>query len=124
MISELASKRSFNNFNYGGDIRTPTRWCAVLDCVSYSSCHGLPDHCAWQLGLQVMSSQNSSQRQAKLLLEQADSEAKGETTVLQNRMHPSQKNVLDLLGTHIYMPRCSKFFRENVGNVATGIQQR
>jgi hypothetical protein len=98
-----------------------------------------PDHCAWQLGLKVVSSQNSSQQkvlrsprythfhatytiwrcsssrlqvrcefnivvesgapdrcaglvgnyQAKALFEQADSEAKGETTVLQNRMHPS-----------------------------------
>ncbi len=98
-----------------------------------------PDHCAWQLGLQVVSSQSSSQQkvlrsprythfhvtytiwrcsssrlqvccdsnivvesgapdrcaglvgncQAKILFEQADSEAKGEPTVLQNRMHPS-----------------------------------
>jgi hypothetical protein len=41
-ISDLDSKRYFSNFNYGGDIRTATLWCAVLDCVSYSSCHGLP----------------------------------------------------------------------------------
>ena len=33
VIYEIASKRSFNNFNYGGDIRAATRWCVVLDCV-------------------------------------------------------------------------------------------
>jgi hypothetical protein len=129
-----------------------------------------PDHCAWQLGLQVVSSQNSSQQKllrspwyahfhatntiwicsrsrlqvrcdsnivvesgapdryaglednyhAKALFEQADSEAKGESTVLQNRTHPSQKKFFDLLGTHICMPLRQKSV--DVGDVATGIQ--
>jgi hypothetical protein len=42
VISKLASKRYFKNFNHGGDIRKATRWCVALDCVSYSSCYGLP----------------------------------------------------------------------------------
>jgi hypothetical protein len=36
--------------------------------------------------------------------EQADCDEKGETTVLQNRMHLSQQKFFDLLCTHIYMP--------------------
>jgi hypothetical protein len=42
---------------------------------------GAPDRCAELVG----------NYQAKVLFEQANPEAKGETTVLQNRMHPSQK---------------------------------
>jgi hypothetical protein len=129
-----------------------------------------PDHCAWQLGLQVNSGQNSSQQkvhrssryahfhatntiwrcsssrlqvhcdsnivvesrapdccaglvgnyQAKVLFEQADSEAKGETTVLQNRMNPSQKKFFNLLGTHICMPLRPVECRRR--DEATGIQ--
>ncbi len=59
-----------------------------------------PDRCAGLVG----------NYQAKVLFEQADSEAKGETTVLQNRMHPSQKKFFDLLSTHICMLLHSEFF--------------
>ncbi len=34
----------------------------MLDCVSYS-----PDYCAWQVGLQVLSSQNSGQQSSSIL---------------------------------------------------------
>ncbi len=40
----------------------------------------------------------------KVLFEQADSDDKGETTVLQNRMHPRQQKFFDFLGTQISMP--------------------
>jgi hypothetical protein len=53
--------------------------------------HITTDHCAGLVG----------NYQAKVLFEQADSEDNGETTVLQNRMHPSQQKFFDLLGTHI-----------------------
>jgi hypothetical protein len=42
--------------------------------------------------------------QSKVLFEKKESEAKGETTVLQNRMHPSQQKLFDLLGTHCPPP--------------------
>jgi hypothetical protein len=38
--------------------------------------------------------------QSKVLFEKKESEVLGETTVLQNRMHPSQQKIFDLLGTH------------------------
>jgi hypothetical protein len=43
--------------------------------------------------------------QTKVLFEQADSDDKAKSTVLQNRMYLSQQNISDLLGTHICMPR-------------------
>ena len=42
--------------------------------------------------------------QSKVLFEKKESEVKGETTVLQNRMHPSQQKLFDLLGTHSLAP--------------------
>jgi len=42
--------------------------------------------------------------QSKVLFEKSKSETKGETTVLQNRMHPSQQKFFDLLGTQC--PQC------------------
>jgi hypothetical protein len=52
---------------------------------------GAPDRCAGLVG----------NYQAKVLFEQAGSEENAETTVLQNRIHPSQKKFFDLLGMHI-----------------------
>jgi hypothetical protein len=37
--------------------------------------------------------------QAKILFENKDSQAKGETTVLQKRVHPSQQQFFEFLGT-------------------------
>jgi hypothetical protein len=37
--------------------------------------------------------------QTKVLFETAGSQVKGETTAIQNRMHPSQQKFFDLLGT-------------------------
>jgi len=49
-----------------------------------------PDHgAAWLAGL----------FQSKVLFENAESFVKGETTVLQQRLHPSQQKFFDLLGT-------------------------
>ena len=42
--------------------------------------------------------------QSKVLFEKKESETKGVTTVLQNRMHPSQQKLFDLLGTHSPAP--------------------
>ncbi len=42
--------------------------------------------------------------QSKVLFEKKESEALGETTVLQNRLHPSQQRIFDLLGTHCPPP--------------------
>ena len=53
-----------------------------------------PDRCAGLAG----------NYQAKVLFERFDSEADAETTVLQNRTHPSQQKFFDLLGTHMCMP--------------------
>ena len=39
--------------------------------------------------------------QAKILFENKDSQAKGETTVLQNRAHPSQQKFFELLGSRV-----------------------
>ena len=64
---------------------------------------GAPDRCAGLVG----------NYQDKVLFEQADSHDKGETTVLQNRMHPSQKKFFALLGTHICMPLL--YYHCNVG---------
>jgi hypothetical protein len=50
-----------------------------------------PDRCAGLVG----------NYQAKVLFKQADSDAKVESTVLQNRMHLSQQKFFDLLGMHI-----------------------
>jgi hypothetical protein len=48
-----------------------------------------PDHCAWCAG----------NFQSKVLFENKESEGRGETTVIQNRTHPSQQKFFDLLGT-------------------------
>ena len=53
-----------------------------------------PDRCAGLAG----------NYKAKVLFEKANSEEDAETTVLQNRMHPSQQKFFDFLGTHISMP--------------------
>jgi hypothetical protein len=42
--------------------------------------------------------------QSKVLFEKKESEKLGETTVLQNRLHPSQQKIFDLLGTHCPPP--------------------
>jgi hypothetical protein len=42
--------------------------------------------------------------QSKVLFETKGSEKLGETTVLQNRLHPSQQKIFDLLGTHCPPP--------------------
>ena len=51
--------------------------------------------------------------QSKVFFEQKDSEEKGETTVLQDRTHPSQKKFFALLGTQICMPL--SYYHCNVG---------
>ncbi len=45
-----------------------------------------PDHCAWLAG------------QSKVLFETKDSEAKGQTTAVQLRNHPSQEKFFEFLG--------------------------
>jgi hypothetical protein len=52
---------------------------------------GPPDRCVGLIG----------NYQAKVLFEQADSDAKAETTVLQNRIHLIKRKFFDFLGTHI-----------------------
>jgi hypothetical protein len=42
--------------------------------------------------------------QSKVLFEKKESEKLGETTVHQNRLHPSQQKIFDLLGTHCPPP--------------------
>jgi hypothetical protein len=53
---------------------------------------GGPDRCAGLVG----------NYQAKVLFDRADSDAKAETTVLQNRMHLSQQKFFDLLSMQCY----------------------
>ena len=62
--------------------------------------------------------------QSKVLFEKKESEAKGETTVLQNRMHPSQQKLFDLLGTHCPPPSpvFPLFIRPSLGMQLLGIQ--
>ena len=50
-----------------------------------------PDRCAGLVG----------NYKPKVFFENADSDVKGETTVLQNRMLPSQQKFFDFLGKHI-----------------------
>ena len=45
--------------------------------------------------------------QAKVLFESKESRAKGETTVLQNRAHPSQQKFFEFLGTHCQAFACT-----------------
>ena len=72
-------------------------------CVNFVVESGAPDRCAGLVG----------NYQDKVLFEQADSQEKGETTVLQNRMHTSQKKFFNLLGTHFCMPLL--YYQCNVG---------
>ena len=62
--------------------------------------------------------------QSKVLFEKKESEALGETTVLQNRLHPSQQKIFDLLGTHSPAPspraRTPESLRERSVDAATG----
>ena len=62
--------------------------------------------------------------QSKVLFEKKESEAKGETTVLQNRMHPSQQKLFDLLGTHCPPPSpvFPLFIRPSLDMQLLGIQ--
>ena len=72
-------------------------------CANFVVESGAPDRCAGLVG----------NYQDKVLFEQADSQEKGETTVLQNRMHTSQKKLFNLLGTHFCMPLL--YYQCNVG---------
>jgi hypothetical protein len=62
--------------------------------------------------------------QSKVLFETKGSEKLGETTVLQNRLHPSQQKIFDLLGTHrpAQSPRARtpESIRERSVDAATG----
>ena len=62
--------------------------------------------------------------QSKVLFEKKESEALGETTVLQNRMHPSQQKLFDLLGTHCPPPSpvSPLFIRPGLDMQLLGIQ--
>jgi hypothetical protein len=57
------------------------------------------------LGWQVI-----SKFQSTVLFEKKESEALGETTVLQNRIHTSQEKLFDLLGTHCPPSTVANFF--------------
>ena len=61
--------------------------------------------------------------QSKVLFEKKESEKLGETTVLQNRLHPSQQKIFDLLGTHSPAPspraRTPESIREQSVDAAT-----
>ena len=61
----------------------------VLCCFSWHIVVESADHCAGLAG----------NFQSKVLFENKGSEALGETTMLQTRMHPSQQKFIDLLGT-------------------------
>ena len=111
VISELASKRSFNDVNHCGDIRTTTCWCVELDNVKskiraskissifsvrrnrmpllHTATMQSPDHCAGMAG----------NFQLQVLIERRESVGLGETTMLQTRAHPRQRQFNDLLGT-------------------------
>ena len=62
--------------------------------------------------------------QSKVLFEKKESEALGETTVLQNRLHPSQQKIFDLLGTHCPPPSpvSPLFIRPGLDMQLLGIQ--
>ena len=62
--------------------------------------------------------------QSMVLFEKKESEALGETTVLQNRMHPSQQKLFDLLGTHCPPPSpvSPLFIRPGLDMQLLGIQ--
>jgi len=66
----------------------------ALCCFPWNFVVKYPDRCAGLVG----------NYKSKVLFEKADSDDNGETTVLQNRMHPSQQKFFDFLGTHISMP--------------------
>ena len=57
--------------------------------------------------------------QTKVLFEAADSQAKGETTAIQLRTHPSQQNFFDLLGT----PKLHAAREHMLNHIASRIQQ-
>ena len=59
-----------------------TLYCCMLHVVAES-----PDHCAWLAG----------NFQSKVLFETKGSEAKGETTVAQQRNHPSKEKFIQFL---------------------------
>jgi len=62
--------------------------------------------------------------QSKVLFEKKESEVLGETNVLQNRMHPSQQKLFDLLGTHCPPPSpvSPLFIRPSLDMQLLGIQ--
>jgi hypothetical protein len=62
--------------------------------------------------------------QSKVLFEKKESEVLGETNVLQNRMHPSQQKLFDLLGTHCPPPSpvSPLFIRPGLDMQLLGIQ--
>ena len=62
--------------------------------------------------------------QSKVLFEKKESEKLGETTVLQNRLHPSQQKIFDLLGTHCPPPSpvSPLFIRPSLDMQLLGIQ--
>ncbi len=61
--------------------------------------------------------------QSKILFETKRSEKMGETTVLQNRLHPSQQKIFDLLGTHCPpQSPVSLFIRPSLDMQLLGIQ--
>ena len=66
----------------------------VLCCFPWQIVVESPDCCAGLVG----------NYKTKALFEKVDSDDNGETTVLQNRIHPSQQKFFDFLGTHISMP--------------------
>jgi hypothetical protein len=63
----------------------------ALCCFPWNFVVKYPDRCAGLVG----------NYKSKVLFEKAESDDKGETTVLQNRMHPSQQKFFDFLGKHI-----------------------
>ena len=66
-----------------GDVQAANYWCVVLFPLAY--CLWIPDRCAELVG----------NYKTKVLFEKADSDDNGETTVLQNWMHPSQQKFFD-----------------------------
>ncbi len=59
----------------------------------------LTNDCTWLAG----------NKQAKVLFENKESQAKGETTVLENSVHPSQQKFFKFLST----PNCMHIFTRN-----------
>ena len=72
-----------------GDVRAPIT--GALCCFPWNFVVKSPDRCAGLVG----------NYKSKVLFEKAESDDKGETTVLQNQMHPSQQKFFDFLGKHI-----------------------